>query len=152
TTGTHAQKAFTWQEIRDRFEMTNPVLRAARVGVDESRAQQITAYLRPNPDIITTIDQIDPFTTNPYRPFASTLPLVSGSYLHERGHKRELRRESAQKATSIAVSQLADQQRTLLFNLRNAFVQALQQKAILAVTRESLAYYDRLLGVSRDRF
>jgi cobalt-zinc-cadmium efflux system outer membrane protein len=30
-------------------------------------------------------------------------------------------------------------------------VQVLQQKAVLAVTRESLAYYDRLLNVSRER-
>jgi cobalt-zinc-cadmium efflux system outer membrane protein len=150
--GLCAQQAFTWQEIRDRFEEANPALRAARIGVDESRAQEITAYLRPNPAVTGTLDQIDPFSTNPYRPFASALPFFSGSYLHERQHKRELRRESAQEATSIAASQLADQERTLLFNLRGAFVQTLQQKAVLAVTKDSLVYYDRLLAVSRDRF
>jgi cobalt-zinc-cadmium efflux system outer membrane protein len=127
-------------------------LRAARIGIDEAKAQEVTAYLRPNPDITTTIDQIDPFSTNPYRPFANALPLISGSYLHERRHKRELRLESAQKGTAVAQSQLADQERTLLFNLRNAFVQALQAKAVLAVARENLAYYDRVLGVSSDRF
>ena len=147
-----AQNAFTWQQIKARFEDTNPTLRAARIGIDESRAQEVTAYLRPNPDITTTIDQIDPFTTNPYRPFANALPFISTSYLHERQHKRELRLESARKGTGIAESQLADQERTLLFNLRNAFVQALQAKAVLAVARENLAYYDRLLGVSSDRF
>ncbi|SPE38322.1 Outer membrane efflux protein (fragment) [Candidatus Sulfopaludibacter sp. SbA6] len=31
-------------------------------------------------------------------------------------------------------------------------MQALQAKAVLAVARENLAYYDRLLGVSSDRF
>jgi len=36
--------------------------------------------------------------------------------------------------------------------LRSAFVQTLQAKAVLALTRENLAYYDRLLVVSRDRF
>ena len=46
-----AQKAYTWQEIRDKFETTNPALRAARIGIDESRAQEITAYLRPNTDL-----------------------------------------------------------------------------------------------------
>ena len=147
-----AQRALTWDEVRHRFEDTNPTLRAARIGIDESKAQEVTAYLRPNPDITTTIDQIDPFTTNPYRPFANALPFISTSYLHERQHKRELRLESARKGTGIAESQLADQERTLLFNLRNAFVQALQAKAVLAVARENLAYYDRLLGVSSDRF
>jgi cobalt-zinc-cadmium efflux system outer membrane protein len=52
----------------------------------------------------------------------------------------------------VAVSQLADQQRNLLFTLRSAFVQALQAKAVWGVARESLAYYDRLLAVSSNRF
>jgi outer membrane protein, heavy metal efflux system len=69
----------------------------------------------------------------------------------ERRHKRDLRLESAQGATAIANSQLADQERSLLFDLRTAFVQVLQQKAVLAVTQESLAYYDHVLGVSRQR-
>ncbi|SPF47007.1 Outer membrane efflux protein [Candidatus Sulfopaludibacter sp. SbA4] len=150
--GAIGQRALTWDEVRHRFEDTNPTLRAARIGIDESKAQEVTAYLRPNPDITTTIDQIDPFTTNPYRPFANALPFLSASYLHERRHKRELRLESAQKGTAIAESQLADQERTLLFNLRNAFVQALQAKAVLAVARENLTYYDKVLGVSSDRF
>jgi cobalt-zinc-cadmium efflux system outer membrane protein len=147
-----AQQAFTWQQVRDKFEAANPTLGAARVAIDESRAQEITAHLRPNPGFTAALDQIDPFTTNPYRPFANTFPLVSGSYLHERQHKRELRTESARKSTSIAVLQLADQERTLLFTLRNAFVQTLQQKALISLAAENLAYYDRLLAVSDDRF
>jgi outer membrane protein, heavy metal efflux system len=152
--------AYTWQELRDKFEATNPTLLAGKIGIDESKADEITAYLRPNPDFTASIDQINFFSlqTTPsggvdaYRPFAFAFPSSSISYLHERQHKRELRRESAQKATSIAQSQLDDQQRTLLFNLRSAFVQALQQKAVLALTRDSLSYYDHLLTVSRDRY
>lgn len=141
-----------WQQIRERFEAGNPTLRAARIGIDEAKAQEITAYLRPNPDMTTTLDQFDPITPNPYRPLANVLPLVSASYLHERQHKRELRQESAQKATAIAVSQQADQERTLLFDLRNAFVQTLQAKAVLALARENLEYWDRVLTVTNDRF
>jgi outer membrane protein, heavy metal efflux system len=144
--------ALTWQQIRDRFEAGNPTLLAARIGIDEARAQEITAYLRPNPDMTTTLDQFDPLTPNPYRPLANVLPLVSASYLHERQHKRELRQESARKATAIAVSQQADQERTLLFDLRNAFVQTLQAKAVLALAGENLEYWDRVLVVSNDRF
>jgi cobalt-zinc-cadmium efflux system outer membrane protein len=50
------------------------------------------------------------------------------------------------------VSQQADLERTLLFSLRGAFVQTLQAKAVLALTRDNLAYYDGLLVVSRNRF
>jgi cobalt-zinc-cadmium efflux system outer membrane protein len=150
--GAFAQKSLTWQQVKDRFEATNPTLLAGRTGIDEARTQEITAYLRPNPDMTTSLDQIAPFNANPYRPFGSTLPALSASYLHERGGKRELRLESARKATAVAESQLADQERTLLFSLRNAFVQTLQQKSVLALATENLSYYDRLLGVSSDRF
>ena len=147
-----AQKALTWQEVRERFEASNPTMRAARIGIDESKAQEITAYLRPNPDLAFGLDQLNPFTINPYQPFAETLPLVSASYLHEREHKRELRLESARKGTAVTISQTADQERNLLFTLRDAFVQALQAKAVLALARENLAYYDNVLAVSNDRF
>ena len=69
-----AQKALTWQQVRDQFETTNPTLRAARVGVDEARAQEITALLRPNPSMTATFDQIAPFNGNPYRPLGAALP------------------------------------------------------------------------------
>jgi len=148
-----AQTSYTWPEIRDKFQATNPTLRALEIGIDESKAQEITAYLRPNPDFTLATDgtQIAPYQ-GVWRPFEGTQFSTAGSYLHERRHKRELRLESAQKGTAVAVSQMADQERTLLFNLRTAFVQTLQQKAVLALARDNLSYYDRLLGISRDRF
>jgi cobalt-zinc-cadmium efflux system outer membrane protein len=147
-----SQRAYTWQEVRDKFEATNPTLRALAIGIDENKAQEITAYLRPNPDFTLATDgtQIAPYQ-GVWRPFSGTQVSTAGSYLHERQHKRELRRESAEKATAVSISQMADQQRTLLFNLRTAFVQALQQKAVLALAKDNLSYYDRLLAISRDR-
>ena len=35
---------------------------------------EITAFLRPNPDLNVSLDQINLFTTNPYRPLAALLP------------------------------------------------------------------------------
>lgn len=146
-----AQKTLTWEDAKRQFLAANPTLNAGRIGIQEFRAEEVTAFLRPNPDLTVSVDQINPFTGNPYRPFTDTLPLVSSSYLIERAHKRELRRDSARGATAVAGSDLADTERTLLFDLRGAFVQVLQQKAVLAVARESLEYYDRMLGLSRDR-
>src|SRR5580692_10438515 len=154
-----APQSFTWEQIRDRFQASNPTLKAAAISIDESRAQEITAYLRPNPDLTGTFDQMNFFSTQPppnggpsiYSPFAYAFPSASISYLHERQHKRELRQQSAQEGTAITVSQYADQERNLLFNLRTAFVQTLQQKAILDLTRDSLAFYNRLLDVSNER-
>src|ERR1700686_1035796 len=48
----HAQQqSFTWQQIRDKFQAANPTLLADQLNIDESKAQEITAYLRPNPDL-----------------------------------------------------------------------------------------------------
>src|SRR6202040_2183138 len=58
-----AQRALTWQEVRDKFEAANPTLRAGQIGVDESKAQEITAFLRPNPNFTLATDgtQIAPY-------------------------------------------------------------------------------------------
>ncbi|MEI9973503.1 MAG: TolC family protein [Ignavibacteriota bacterium] len=155
-----AQTALTWQQVRDKFEASNPTLKAAQTNIDEARAGEITANLRPNPTLTTTFDQLNPFAdanspntgTPGYRPFAYALPFASIGYLHERDHKRELRLASARKSTDVAADTYSDQERTLLFNLRNAFVQTLQAKAVQQNARENLEYWDRELDVNRRRF
>jgi cobalt-zinc-cadmium efflux system outer membrane protein len=148
-----AQKALTWQEVRDRFEAANPSLRAGEIGVAESHAAEITADLRPNPSLGLLADQMNPFPGGPpHSPFGNLLSVAAVSYLHERAHKRELRLESAREATAMAVSSQADLERNLLFTLRGAFVGALQAKAVLRVAKDNLAYWDQVLGISRERF
>jgi outer membrane protein, heavy metal efflux system len=149
---TPPQTTLTWQQVKDKFEADNPNLRAGQLNIQESKAGEITAYLRPNPNMTVGLDQLQPFSLNPYRPFAFALPLISFDYLHERQHKRELRLESARNSTAIAESQQLDLERTLLFNLRSAFVQILQAKALLANAKENLNYFDKELSISRVRF
>jgi cobalt-zinc-cadmium efflux system outer membrane protein len=148
--GSFAQLAFTWQQVREKFEASNPTLLAGRIGIEESRAQEITAYLRPNPTFTASADQLHP--TRSYGAFQDALTVVSVSYLFERMNKRGLRLETAQKGTAVASSQRADQERSLLFALRSAFIQVLQQKAVLALAQENLAYYDHVLDLSGERF
>jgi len=152
--GADAQnKSLTWEQVRERFETSNPTLLAGRLNVDESKAQEITAFLRPNPTFAVSADgtQIVPHK-GVWQPLAGTFETPSISYLHERQHKRELRLESAQKGTSIATSQQADLERTLLFNLRSAFVQTLQSTAVLDVSKSNLEYYDHVLSVSNEQY
>jgi len=148
-----AQEAWTWERVRTLFERRNPTLLASQLTVDESKAEEITAYLRPNPTFTLSSDaiQIAP-EKGVWRPFAGTSESPSIGYLHERQRKRELRLESAKKGTLIAESNHDDLERTLLFNLRGAFVQTLQAKAVLQLARDNLAYYDHVLDISRNRF
>lgn len=151
-TSAFAQNPLSWQQVREKFAAANPALRAGQIGVDESRAEEITAYLRPNPQFTFTADglQLTPESGH-WQPLAGLVKSPGVSQLIERQHKRELRRDSARQATAVATSQLADQERNLLFNLRQAFIQTLQGKAVLDLAKENLAYYDHLLGVNRDR-
>jgi len=146
------QTALTWEQVRERFERQNPTLVADKLNIDESKAQEITAYLRPNPNFTFLTDgtQIAPYK-GVWQPLAGTMLTTNFSYLHERQRKGELRLESAQKATGIAISTHADVERTLLFSLRGAFVSTLEAKAVLQLAKDNLAYYDHLLDVSGER-
>jgi outer membrane protein, heavy metal efflux system len=150
-----AQTALTWPEVRGRFEKANPTLQADQLGVEESKAAEITAFLRPNPQCGLTVDQIgntvssDTLKANAVS--ASTL-IGTCSYLHERRHKRELRRDTAQGATAVATSSHENLDRTLIFTLRGAFVQVLQSKAALTLARDNLKFYDQVLDISQKRF
>lgn len=148
-----AQTALTWDQVKQKFEAANPTLRAGQLNVLESKTLETTAYLRPNPDFTGSTDgtQLAPYA-GVWRPFTGTQFSGALSYLHERAGKRELRLESAQKGTAIAESQLADSERTLLFNLRSAFVQVLQAKALLVEARANLDYFDKEYVIHRDRF
>jgi len=148
-----AQTALTWQEVRDKFETANPTLLADQMNIDESKAEEITANLRPNPGLTLSTDgtQLTPHNGT-WVPLLGTEFLANGSYLHERDHKRELRLKAQQDATAVAVSTHADLERNLLFNLRGAFVSTLEAKAVFQFAKDDLAYYDKVLEISRDVF
>jgi outer membrane protein, heavy metal efflux system len=148
-----AQTVLTWTQVRDRFEAVNPTLKAAQASIEESRAEEITAALRPNPDFSFSVDgtQLTPYR-GVYTPFAGTQYSPSLSYLIERAGKRNLRYLSQKETTDVTATTYLDQQRNLLFTLRGAFVQTLQAKAVLENARDNLAYWDRELEVNRTRY
>jgi cobalt-zinc-cadmium efflux system outer membrane protein len=150
---TLAQQSLTWDQVKTRFESANPALRADALGVDELKAAETTAFLRPNPQFTMAADgtQIVPHD-GVWKPFSGTDFVPTLSYLHERDHKRNLRLESAKEGTRIGAAQHEDLKRTLEFSLRGAFVQTLQAKAVVELANADLAYYDKIIEVSRSRY
>jgi cobalt-zinc-cadmium efflux system outer membrane protein len=148
-----AQQSLTWDEVKAKFEAENPVLKADAASVEEMKAEEITAFLRPNPQFTGTVDgtQIAPHDGT-WAPLRGTFEQPNFSYLHEREHKRELRLESAKEGTAITESQHVDLERNLIFGLRSAFVQTLQAKAVLKLAQADLEYYDKIIDISRARF
>jgi cobalt-zinc-cadmium efflux system outer membrane protein len=148
-----AQQALAWEQIKAKFEAASPVLKADAASVDEMKAEEITAFLRPNPQFSLLADgtQIVPHD-GAFTPFRGTYEEPSFSYLHERDHKRELRLKNAQEGTGIIQSQHVDLERNLIFGLRSAFVQTLEAKAVLQLAKADLEYYDKIIDISRTRF
>ena len=148
-----AQQALTWDQVKAKFEAVNPLLKADAANVEEMKAEEITAFLRPNPQFTLAVDgtQIAPHD-GVWTPVKGTTEQPNFSYLHEREHKRELRLESAKEGTEITESQHIDLERNLVFGLRSAFVQTLQAMAVLELAKADLDYYDKIIEISRARF
>ena len=120
-----AQQSLRWDQVKARFDAANPALKTDAYNVDEMRAEEIRAYLHPNPQFTQTVDgtAIAP-SSGAWVPLQGTFVSPNISYLHEWPHKHELRLESAKDSTLVTRSQHADLERNLIFNLRAAFVQA----------------------------
>jgi cobalt-zinc-cadmium efflux system outer membrane protein len=125
--------SFTWEQIQDKFLSTNPTLHAQTQSIASSRASEITASRRPNP-------QFQNDTTS------ATLGIYQE---FEIGGKRHARLESARLATSISNTDFENVRRTLLFTLRQAFIAALLGKSDLDFARDNLANYQKVVDLNR---
>jgi cobalt-zinc-cadmium efflux system outer membrane protein len=153
TNTSSAANALTWEQVKARFEANNPSLKADALGVDELRAAEITAFLRPNPQFNFATDgtQLTP-SNGVWTPLQGTQYQSTLSYLQERRNKRHLRLEAAKGTTRVAESTHDDLIRTLEFTLRSAFVQTLEAKAVVKLAQDDLEYYDKIIDISRERF
>jgi len=116
-------------------EQQNPTLQAQAQSVESSRAGEITAGLRPNP-----VFQND------------TTSATVGIYQEfEVGGKRRSRLESARLTTSISETDFANARRTLVLNVRQAFVGALLAKANVALARQNLSSFQKVIDLNRMR-
>ena len=148
-----AQQALTWDQVKAKFEADNPAMKADADNVDEMKAEEITAFLRPNPQFTLAADGTQAAPHNGvWTPFKGTTEQPNVSYLHERDHKRDLRLESAQEGTRITQSQHEDLDRNMIFALRTAFVGTLQAKFILDLAKADLDYYDKIIDISRASY
>jgi cobalt-zinc-cadmium efflux system outer membrane protein len=143
----------SWEQIKARFLIQNPTVLAGQTGIEESKANEITAGLRPNPQFNLSADgfQLTP-SGGIWRPLTGIVLTPGVGQLIERGNKREKRVDSAKLATSGAGSDQEDLQRTLLFAVRTAYLNTLQAKALVELTQASLQSYDQAIEANRARY
>ncbi len=124
---------------------------AGHLTVDEAKANEITANLRPNPQLSVVLDEFTVF--NPSVLSANNAQWTpSVTQLIERQGKRHLRYQSAQLATLGTQADVKDLERTLIFSVRDAFNRLLAAKSILQLATDNLQYYDKVIEVNRERF
>ncbi|MDE3136345.1 MAG: TolC family protein [Acidobacteriota bacterium] len=135
--------------------LRNPSLQAARTTVAQSKAEEVTANLRPNPVLgwdaqfipLFSPSALTPDTIDNFSQFDMGL-----SYLFERGKKRQHRLAAAQEATAVTTSQVSDAERTLTFIVAQQFVAVLLAERTLAFAQQNLASFQSTVKISEAQY
>jgi cobalt-zinc-cadmium efflux system outer membrane protein len=128
----------------------NQSLRANRLNVDQSKAQEITASLKPNPTFSTLVDSVPIFSPSTIR-FNTQLYSEALSYTVEKGGKREKRVVVAKDNTQVASQTVTDNERTLKFQVVQAFINVLLAKSVLVLAKDDLANFSQAVDLNHAR-
>ncbi len=133
----------------------NHTLQAARTTIDQSEAQETTANLRPNPVLMgdalfLPVFNWDQFDAN-YVDNSAQYDLGI-SYLFERGKKRQHRLAAAKDQTAVARSTVADNERTLTFQVAQLFTNVQLAESALDLARENLKSFQNSVDISKERY
>lgn len=148
-------RAVTLDEAIDLALANNPALKAARTQIDQNRAQEITAALRPNPVLQGDSQFLPLFNPSLFSAenFSQTQQYDLGiGYLFERGGKRQRRIQAARDQTEVTRFQVRDAERNIAFSVAQQFVAALLAKANLEFAAEALESFRKTVGISETRY
>ncbi|MGB8131121.1 MAG: TolC family protein [Candidatus Angelobacter sp.] len=132
----------------------SPSIKAARTQIQQSQAQETTANLRPNPTLSWDSQFIPVFSGDFSTDTLNNLQQfdIGLGYLFERGHKRQNRLQAARDATAVTAAQVADTERTLVFNVAQQFVNALLANSTLQFALENLNSFQDTVRISDQRY
>lgn len=133
----------------------NHNLKAAQTTILENQAQETTANLRPNP-VISFGEQYFPF----FQPNEFSADYIDNnaefdvglSYLFERGKKRQHRLQAAQDQTAVTRSQVADNERTLAFNVASQFFSVQLAESTLDLALQDQNSFQKTVDISEARY
>ena len=130
----------------------NHSLLAARSGIQQSQAEEITAAIRPNPvftydDLYVPITDFSSTTINQVAEFD-----LGAAFTWERGHKRDARVEAAKDNTIVTRTQVSDNERTLTFNVAQQFINVLLAKSTLDFARQGLDSFQKTVDISLSEY
>lgn len=121
---------------------------AARTTIQQSQAEEITANLRPDPTLLGDAEYLSPTHLNTdYLNNSSEFDLGI-SYLFERGRKRQHRLLAAKDITAQTRSLVADNERSLSFNVASLFVGVQLAESTLELAEKDLQSFQQTVDLS----
>lgn len=129
----------------------NHVLQAARTQIQQNQAAEVTANLRPNPTLFTDWEYL-PIFSKPQGGVASYLQGstegdIGMSYMIERGHKRQRRLQAAKDITAVTRSTVADNERSLEFQVASLFINVQLAESSLDLAQQDLASFTKTVDI-----
>jgi outer membrane protein, heavy metal efflux system len=133
----------------------NHALQSTRTTILQNQAEEVTANLRPNPNL-SWDSQFFPLF-NPSQFNANYIENqaqfdVGIGYTFERGKKRQHRLAAAKDQTAVTISQVDDSQRTLIFNTAQQFVAVLLAESTVELAKQDAESFQQTVTISEARF
>ena len=144
--------------LEDAIQMAllhNHSLLAARTTIQQSEAEETTANLRPNPVLLGDAQFLPIFQPHQFSGDYvdnSAQFDVGVSYLFERGKKRQHRLQAARDATAVTRSQVADNERSLTFNVAQDFTNVELAESTLELAQDDLKSFQNTVEISQARY
>ena len=132
----------------------NQTLRGQRLTIDESKADEMTAALKPNPGFSFGAEGFPLFSPRQINGdfLRSTVSYsTSLSYTFERGDKRAKRTTVAEDTTEVTRRNVIDLERQLRFQAEQGFVNALLAKSTLELAQQNLQSFSEVVELNRER-
>lgn len=150
-----ATTLITLDQAIDLAMKNSPTIKATRTQIDQNRAQETTANLRPNPVLLWDTQFLPFFSPGGFT--ADNIDQTSQfdigiSYLFERGRKRQARFRAARDQTSVTAATVADTERALKFNVGQQFINALLAKSNLEFAIQDLKTFSESVRINEDRY
>ena len=133
----------------------NHALLAARTTIQQSEDEEITANLRPNPVLLGDAQFLPAFNWNQADSnyFDNLAQFDLGvSYLFERGKKRQHRLQAAKDQTAVTRSTVADNERSLTFQVASAYTGVELSESALDLANQDLKSFQNTVDISQDRY
>ena len=133
----------------------NHNLLAARTAIQQGEAEEITANLRPNPVLLGDAQFLPIFNWDQFDSayVSNSAQFDLGvSYLFERGKKRQHRLQAAKDQTEVTRSTVADNERTLTFQVASQFISVQLAESALDLAEQSLKSFQDTVNISQTRY